>query len=320
MVIGNFKDRSLANSFLQDNQYSEQKLANFVTSISPYTSILEEEPALAAESIAYDSQIVDGEFLDKPELATTVSSTIQNVNESLKTRNQIINYTVVSGDTLSSIARQFNLSIKTLAVSNNLSSVNQIKPDQILSIPPVDGIIYTVAKGDNLSSIVKKYQGNLEETTKYNSANLQPGQKIIIAGGKMPDTPNRTTRLASSRNVVTRDSSSGRTLGEGGNRNTGYPWGWCTWYAAYRRNVPRSWGNAIRWFSSAQATGYATGRSPRPGAIVVTREAWPLGHVAYVESVNGNSLTISEMNFRGFGIISSRTISQDYGKIVGYIY
>jgi len=65
--------------------------------------------------------------------------------------------------------------------------------------------------------------------------------------------------------------------------------------------------------------GYATGRTPVPGSIMVTWES-PIGHVAYVESVNGNSFTISEMNVRGWGIASSRTITPGQVPLIGFIY
>ena len=58
------------------------------------------------------------------------------------------------------------------------------------------------------------------------------------------------------------------------------------------------WGNANTWYANAQRAGYAVGTVPRPGAIAWTGAGY-YGHVAYVESVNGNSVTISEMNYNG---------------------
>lgn len=178
---------------------------------------------------------------------------------------------------------------------------------------------------------MQKYQGNLAETLKYTSENIQPGQKIVIVGGRIPRestassnqiSPRHTTRLAtgtSGRNVLVRNQSAGRNLGDVGSKNNGYPWGWCTWYAAYRKKVPHRWGNAGNWLNSARRDGYEVGSVPKAGAIVVTTDSiW--GHVAYVESVSGNSIVISEMNYKGFGIISSRSIPISSSIIKGYIY
>jgi surface antigen len=69
---------------------------------------------------------------------------------------------------------------------------------------------------------------------------------------------------------------------------------WCTDYVHSRRPDVPIYGNAgYGWISSAQADGKATGTVPRPGAIAVMS-----GHVAYVESVNGDgSYVVSEMGW-----------------------
>lgn len=98
-----------------------------------------------------------------------------------------------------------------------------------------------------------------------------------------------------------------------------FPYGYCTYYVSQRRPIYWS-GNAISWLSGARAAGFATGDTPQAGAIMVTSEGGYTGHVAMVDAVNGDQVTISEMNFKGFGVISSRTISASYGRILGYIY
>jgi surface antigen len=98
-----------------------------------------------------------------------------------------------------------------------------------------------------------------------------------------------------------------------------FAYGYCTWYVANRRNVP--WfGNAIQWWANARPFGYAEGQTPVVGAIMVTRESG-YGHVAYVESVNGDgSWTVSEMNFVRWNVISRRTIRPGQVPLSGFIY
>jgi surface antigen len=99
-----------------------------------------------------------------------------------------------------------------------------------------------------------------------------------------------------------------------------FPYGYCTYYVSSHRFVPWS-GNAISWLSGARSFGYATGDEPKAGAILVTSEGGRTGHVALVDSVNGDgTISLTEMNYAGFGVISSRTISATYGPIMGYIY
>lgn len=98
-----------------------------------------------------------------------------------------------------------------------------------------------------------------------------------------------------------------------------FSFGYCTYYVATRRYVP--WfGNAIDWWANARAYGYPEGSTPKVGAIMVTRES-SLGHVAYVESVNGNQFTVSEMNFTAWDVVDRRTITLGGSvPIVGFIY
>jgi len=98
-----------------------------------------------------------------------------------------------------------------------------------------------------------------------------------------------------------------------------FSYGFCTYYVATRRYVP--WfGNAIDWWPNARSYGYPEGSTPKPGAIMVTRES-SIGHVAYVESVSGNTFVVSEMNFTAWNVVDRRTITLG-GRvpIVGFIY
>jgi surface antigen len=129
---------------------------------------------------------------------------------------------------------------------------------------------------------------------------------------------------AAVRTLATSVSSQASATQVGGWSGTG-PWpnhftfGYCTWYVANRRYVP--WfGNAIDWWANARPYGYPEGQAPQVGAILVTRESG-YGHVAYVESVNGSSFTVAEMNFVAWDVVDRRTIQLGGSvPIVGFIY
>lgn len=78
--------------------------------------------------------------------------------------------------------------------------------------------------------------------------------------------------------------------------------GQCTFHVASKRSVGH-WNNASAWLSQARRDGWATGSTPQVGAI-----AWESNHVAYVESISGDMVTVSEMNYRGVGVVSTRTV------------
>lgn len=100
--------------------------------------------------------------------------------------------------------------------------------------------------------------------------------------------------------------------------------GYCTAWVAQRRAVPWN-GNAIEWYANAQALGFAVGAVPVPGAILVRQSAtWGgYGHVAYVESVQGTSFTVSEMNVNRVGELTTATHDFSGGlpaNVLGFVY
>ena len=80
----------------------------------------------------------------------------------------------------------------------------------------------------------------------------------------------------------------------------GYCTGYCTHYVWTRRPDLTQLGNAYQWMGNAQARGIPTGARPVAGAVAwwdaVPNTPLSLGHVAYVESVSGNTFVVSEMN------------------------
>ena len=112
--------------------------------------------------------------------------------------------------------------------------------------------------------------------------------------------------------------------GSVGNR---YVYGYCTWYAYERRAssgrpVGSFWGNAYSWASAAASQGYKVNNTPAAGAVFQTSGGGGgYGHVAYVESVDSKgNVTIREMNYAGWNVISSRTISAGQARSYSYIH
>jgi len=103
-------------------------------------------------------------------------------------RTEISYYTVGNGDTISSIANKFQISVNTVLWSNNLTAFSLIRPGDKLTILPVSGTTYKVASGDTVGRIALKFGVEENDIFQYNnikSANgLVIGQTIIIPGGK----------------------------------------------------------------------------------------------------------------------------------------
>ena len=120
-------------------------------------------------------------------------------------RTEIISYTVENGDTISSIANKFKISINTILWSNNLTAYSLIRPGNKLTILPVSGTVYTVKSGDTIGQIARQFGVEEDDIYKYNniSRGLKIGKTIIIPGGKKMAEPAPETTLAKN-SIVTK--------------------------------------------------------------------------------------------------------------------
>lgn len=105
-----------------------------------------------------------------------------------------------------------------------------------------------------------------------------------------------------------------------------YDFGYCTYWVALRREqtghpIANNWGNANTWAYNAFSQGYSVDHTPRAGSVMQTT-AGPLGHVAYVESVNpaDGSWTISEMNYKGWDEVDNRTLPAKVARDYSFIH
>lgn len=111
-----------------------------------------------------------------------------------KVRGELIEYTVVDGDTLSTIAEKFGVSEDTIRWQNDLNSKGTIKIDQTLEIMPVTGVSHKVRKGDTVYSIAKKYDSSAQGIvdwpfnafTNDETFELAIGQLVLVPDGIMP--------------------------------------------------------------------------------------------------------------------------------------
>ena len=97
-------------------------------------------------------------------------------------------YVVHDGDTLSGIARMFNVSVNTIMWANDLKN-GTIRPGQELVILPITGVRHTAVKGDTVASIAKKYKADVEEVARANDltrgVSLAVGTVIIVPDGEI---------------------------------------------------------------------------------------------------------------------------------------
>ncbi|MFA5136743.1 MAG: M23 family metallopeptidase [Patescibacteria group bacterium] len=173
--------------------------------------ILVASSVIAGPIIAENNPFVpffEGQY--QPENQSTVvsynpSETALSTVISAKPRDKIVDYKVASGDTLASIARKFDVSVDTIKWANSLKN-DTIKPNQVLKIPPVTGVVHKVASGDNIYTIAKKYNTSAQnivnfifnEFTDPDTFGLQVGQLVYVPDGVVPPEQPKYTAMAPS--------------------------------------------------------------------------------------------------------------------------
>lgn len=219
------------------------------------------------------------------------------------------------------------------ALANDASQLPKPESDKATSEKsaaepaPETPIQHTVIEGESLTMIAEKHASTWMKLFSKNTQVAHPdilhvGEKITIplAGEQLPERPVPVSQPQAPAPAapVAPQSNTNHTPAayqpQGNSAGNTYYAGYCTWYAKNRRpDLPNNLGNADQWVYRAQAQGIATGSSPRAGAIGQQGM-----HVVYVESVNGDgTVTISEMNYHGLYVTSSRTVPA--GSFV-YIY
>lgn len=121
---------------------------------------------------------------DDPGIDTQISS---------KVRDSIIDYTVQSGDTVTSIAQKFGISADTIRWQNDLTG-DRIKIGDTLQILPVTGVAHKVSKGDTVYSIAKRYDAEAQAIADFTfntfsndeTFELAIGQTVIVPDGVKP--------------------------------------------------------------------------------------------------------------------------------------
>ena len=188
---------------------------------------------------------------------------------------------------------------------------------------PAGHLAYFIS--DTVDALAAKYSVDPQAIVDFNrlrSTQLTQGMVLVVpggTGGAFPPPPALYQILAGTNHSTYITHVLSCCLGPYVNNK--FPQGWCTYYVATKRNV--TWnGDAYYWYQNAAAQGYATGSTPKVGAIMVTAESWA-GHVAYVEAVNPDgSWLVTEMNWVAFGVIDDRLITTKLigAKLVGFIY
>ena len=173
------------------------------------------------------------DFLRVGQTLTIFTSGNGDTTEVPTAANKTSSYTVVSGDSLSVIAKRYGITVDYLKSSNNLTT-DFLRVGQVLIIPPggetsnVTPTSYTVVLGDSLSGIAQRFGTNvlaLKSINNLTSDTIRLGQTLIIPKGN-PSTiqtvptpaPEQEPTIEDERETFTYQVSSGDNLSVIANR------------------------------------------------------------------------------------------------------
>jgi len=161
---------------------------------SIFDSAITKNTQIIGQSDFFNSMLAQNNNINSDALFKKLSPDTLNTPP---TRQSVVTYTIVSGDTISSIARQFNISVNTILWENNLTANSILKLGTTLRILPISGISHKVVKNETLASIAKKYSVSQEDVITTNklstSETLKIGQILIVPGGRVITVPKKNT-------------------------------------------------------------------------------------------------------------------------------
>ena len=97
-------------------------------------------------------------------------------------RQEVITYTVRSGDTLFGISEKYGITPETILWSNAIlkDDPHLLRPDQELLISPVTGVVRVVHEGDTVDGLASVYRADAEDIINWPGNQLDPDNPALI--------------------------------------------------------------------------------------------------------------------------------------------
>lgn len=236
------------------------------------------------------------------------SQTLGSLFDEETESKDIIKHIVEKGETLSTIADEYKISVETILLANELDST-KIQVGQELLILPVNGIIHMVEKGETVDSIAKEYGAKRDEIISYNDLSSEGtvyiGDVLIVPNGKMPKQTVPATTTSSSNYAQITLPNSYFIVPTVGVVTQGAHYSYTSNGKAYYTAIDIS--NAIGTPIVAAAG----------GTVQIAKNRWPYGNYITILHPNGVVTLYAHLSFFAKGIDEGKVVSQ--GQIIGYM-
>jgi LysM repeat protein len=138
------------------------------------------------------SAALPGFFKGVPEKAIFRRTNI-HTNIPTRSRTNVLEYSVTTGDSVFGIAKSFNVHPETILWANYdqlNDSPDMLNPGMTLNVPPVDGVYYQWQEGDTFESVAAKFEASVQDILGWEGNNFDltnpqvaPEQWIMVPNG-----------------------------------------------------------------------------------------------------------------------------------------
>lgn len=160
--------------FLSDTSKIPEAQINPPSPDETQSIVIKRGDTLSSISIEYATtveRLIELNNITNPNLIFAGNTLVVPINDGKK---QTVTYKVQKGDTLSSIAKKYNITVQQLINANSIQNPNLIYIGQILTIPTetnindMNHVLYTVRKGNSLYQIARKYNTTIAHIVRLN--------------------------------------------------------------------------------------------------------------------------------------------------------
>lgn len=248
-------------------------------------------PVLAQKQALLKETVKEAYIAGEPSSLEVVASnqTFSGVVAQQHYRDQIGSKTQKAAEDLEATKQQLNQ--KLAEAGKKRDSLTALKVD-------LDEKLATAQAQAQAKAALAVATQNKEEEFQKMMQEQRSQEAAALVGAASPAPPAPSARPSAG---PTPSSGGGSVSSVRGGSNP-YPYGQCTWLV-YDMTGRGQNGNAGTW--------RPTSSTPAVGKIMIWRAgeagATGAGHVAVVVGVNGNQVTVREMNWNGWGVVSTRT-------------
>ncbi len=220
-----------------------------------------------------------------------------HTNIPTRPRTDVISYTVVAGDTLFGIADKFALEPETIVWGNPVlkDDPHLLRPDQVLRIPPVNGVLRDVQPSDKLEVLATFYQVTVDDIVSWPGNNLDPeqpaltvGQVLMVPGGRREFVQFVVPQIVKTRrNVLSSASNPGPGACGGGYSGGAVGSGYFIWPSLNRFLSGNNYWSGHQGIDIAAGTGDNIWAADSGVVVFAGWSNWGYGNMVAIDHGNG---------------------------------